>query len=34
MTIRSEIIAIDRGAFQARPAAASLLGGLLLLIRP
>ena len=30
MTIRSEIIANERGAFQALPAAASLLGGLLL----
>jgi len=34
MTIRSEINAIDRGAAKARPAAALILGGLLLLTRP
>ena len=34
MTIRSAISTNDQGAFQALPAAASLLGGLLLLIRP
>jgi hypothetical protein len=38
MTIRSDINAIDRGAAKAQPAArpvaALILGGLLLLIRP
>ena len=34
MTIRNDINAIDRGAAQARPAAALIIGGLLLLMRP
>lgn len=34
MTNRREISTIDRGAFQAQPAAALILGGLLLLTRP
>ncbi len=34
MTTRQNICAIERGAFQAQPAATLILGTLLLLIRP